>query len=135
MIVRTLQDIVGTDRDVDGGNWSSRRLSLADDGMGFSMHDTILRAGTETHMWYKNHLEGVYCIEGKATLEDKATGEVHVITPGTIYLLNDNDRHVLRVEEDLRVICTFNPPVTGQEVHDEDGAYPLLTVEDQPEPA
>jgi L-ectoine synthase len=130
VIVRTLQDIVGTERDVDGGNWSSRRLSLADDGMGFSMHDTILRAGTETHMWYKNHLEGVYCIEGKATLEDKATGEVHEIRPGTIYLLNDHDQHVLRVEEDLRVICTFNPPVTGQEVHDEDGAYPLLTVDD-----
>jgi L-ectoine synthase len=130
VIVRTLQDIVGTDRDVDGGNWSSRRLSLADDGMGFSMHDTILRAGTETHMWYKNHLEGVYCIEGKATLEDKATGEVHEIRPGTIYLLNDHDQHVLRVEVDLRVICTFNPPVTGQEVHDEDGAYPLLTVDD-----
>ena len=135
MIVRTLQDIVGTDRDVDGGNWSSRRLCLADDNMGFSMHDTILRAGTETHMWYKNHLEGVYCIEGKATLEDKATGEIHEIRPGTIYLLNDHDQHVLRVEEDLRVICSFNPPVTGAEVHDEDGAYPLLTLDDQPEPA
>ena len=129
MIVRTLDDILGSDRDVDGGNWSSRRLSLADDGMGFSMHDTILRAGTETHMWYKHHLEGVYCIEGRATLEDKATGEVHEIRPGTIYLLNDHDRHVLRVEEDLRVICTFNPPVTGAEVHDEDGAYPLLTAD------
>jgi len=126
VIVRTLDDILGSDRDVDGGNWSSRRLCLADDGMGFSMHDTILRAGTETRMWYKHHLEGVYCIEGKATLEDLATGDVHEIRPGTIYLLNDHDRHVLRVEEDLRVICTFNPPVTGQEVHDEDGAYPLL---------
>jgi L-ectoine synthase len=135
VIVRTLQDIVGSDRDVDGGNWSSRRLCLADDGMGFSMHDTVLRAGTETHMWYKNHLEGVYCIEGKATLEDKATGEVHEITPGTIYLLNSHDRHVLRVEEDLRVICSFNPPVTGQEVHDEDGAYPLLAPEDGRESA
>ncbi len=130
MIVRTLHDIEGSDRDVNGGNWSSRRLCLADDGMGFSMHDTILRAGTETHMWYKNHLEGVYCIEGKATLEDKATGEIHEIVPGTIYLLNDHDQHVLRVEEDLRVICSFNPPVTGREVHDEDGAYPLLTAGD-----
>jgi L-ectoine synthase len=126
VIVRTLEDILGSDRDVDGGNWSSRRLCLADDGMGFSMHDTVLRAGTETHMWYKHHLEGVYCIEGRATLEDKATGEVHEIRPGTIYLLDDHDQHVLRVEEDLRVICTFNPPVTGAEVHDEDGAYPLL---------
>ncbi len=131
MIVRTLEDIVGSDRDVDGGNWSSRRLCLADDGMGFSMHDTVLRAGTETHMWYKNHLEGVYCIEGRATIEDKATGVVHEIRPGTIYLLDDNDQHVVRVEEDLRVICTFNPPVTGREVHDEDGAYPLLTAEAQ----
>ena len=131
MIVRTLQDISGRERDVDGGNWSSRRLCLADDGMGFSMHDTVLRAGTETHMWYKHHLEGVYCIEGRATLEDEATGEVHEIGPGTIYLLDDHDRHVLRVEEDLRVICTFNPPVTGAEVHDEDGAYPLLTQEDR----
>lgn len=129
MIVRTLEDIVGSDRDVDGGNWSSHRLSLADDGMGFSMHDTVLRAGTETHMWYKNHLEGVYCIEGRATIEDKATGVVHEIRPGTIYLLDDNDQHVVRVEEDLRVICTFNPPVTGREVHDEDGAYPLLQAE------
>ena len=23
----------------------------------------------------------------------------------------------------MRLICAFNPPVTGQEVHDEDGAY------------
>ena len=143
MIVRTLDDIVGTERDVDGGTWSSRRLCLADDRMGFSMHDTILRAGTETHMWYKNHLEAVYCIEGKGTLEDKATGEIHELTPGTIYLLNNHDKHVVRAEEDLRMVCSFNPPVTGREVHDEDGAYPLLTLDDaegadvggEPEPA
>jgi L-ectoine synthase len=26
----------------------------------------------------------------------------------------------------MRVLCVFNPPVTGQEVHDEHGVYPLL---------
>lgn len=126
MIVRTLQDIVGTDRDVDGGNWSSRRLCLADDRMGFSMHDTVIRAGTETHMWYRHHLEAVYCIEGRGTLEDVATGEVHDLIPGTIYLLDQHDKHVVRAIEDLRMICAFDPPVTGQEVHDEHGGYPLL---------
>ena len=25
----------------------------------------------------------------------------------------------------LRVICVFNPPLTGQEVHDKDGVYAL----------
>ncbi len=130
MIVRTLADIVGTDRDVKADTWESRRLSLADDRMGFSMHDTILYAGTETHMWYKNHLEAVYCIEGKGTIEDKATGEVHEIGPGTIYLLDQHDQHVVRAEQDLRMVCTFNPPVTGKETHDADGAYPLVTLDD-----
>lgn len=134
MIVRNLEDIRGTDRDVKAETWESRRLSLAHDRMGFSMHDTVLYAGTETHMWYKNHLEAVYCIEGKGTIEDKATGEVHEIAPGTIYLLDQHDRHVVRAEEDLRMVCTFNPPVTGQETHDEDGAYPLLSLEDPEEP-
>ena len=135
MIVRNLDDIVGTDRDVKAETWESRRLSLAEDRMGFSMHDTILYAGTETHMWYKNHLEAVYCIEGKGTIEDKATGEVHEIGPGTIYLLDQHDQHVVRAEEDLRMVCAFNPPVTGQETHDADGAYPLLTLDDPEAPA
>jgi L-ectoine synthase len=126
MIVRHLDDVVGTDRDVKADTWCSRRLSLADDGMGFSVHDTILYAGTETTMWYKHHLEAVYCIAGEGSIEDLATGEVHPITPGTIYLLDQHDRHVVRATTDLRMVCTFNPPVTGQEVHDGDGAYPLV---------
>lgn len=126
MIVRSLEAIVGTDRDVESDNWRSRRLILADDGVGFSLHDTVLSAGTVTDMWYRNHVEAVYCIDGEALLEDKATGVVHRVVPGTMYLLNDHDRHRLTVVSDLRVVCVFNPPCTGQEVHDEDGAYPLL---------
>jgi L-ectoine synthase len=26
--------------------------------------------------------------------------------------------------DQLRMFCVFNPPVSGQEVHDETGAYP-----------
>lgn len=48
-----------TDRDVDHGTWRSRRFVLADDEVGFSFHDTLLRAGTETEMWYANHIECV----------------------------------------------------------------------------
>lgn len=126
MIVRRLDDLIGTDAEVHHNTWVSRRLLLKRDNMGFSMHDTILRAGTETPMWYKNHLEAVYCIEGKGTIEDRATGEVHPIAPGTLYALDKNDRHIVRVEQDLRLVCVFNPPVTGQEVHDADGGYELV---------
>jgi len=92
--------------------------------MGFSMHDTILRAGSETPMCYRNHFEAVYCIEGKGTIEDRATDEVHAIRPGPLYALDGHDRHIVRAEEDLRMVCVFNPPVTGQEVHDAEGGYP-----------
>lgn len=127
MIVSSLDTIVGTDRDVEGPTFHSRRFLLAKDGMGFSLHDTILYAGTETRMWYKNHLEAVYCIEGTGQLTDLATGTIHEIKPGFMYALSDHDRHVLKATTDLRMVCVFNPPCTGREVHDEEGAYPLLT--------
>ena len=69
MIVRRLLEIVGSPRDVSGETWTSRRLLLAHEGMGFSLHDTLIHAGTETRMHYKHHLEAVYCVEGEGTLE------------------------------------------------------------------
>jgi L-ectoine synthase len=126
MIVRRLSELEGTDRCVQDANWTSRRLLLHADGMGFSMHDTILHAGTETPMWYKNHVEAVYCVEGEGEVVDLATDAVHPIHPGTLYALNDNDRHVLRARTRLRMICVFNPALHGPETHDTDGAYPLI---------
>lgn len=127
MIVRRIDEMVGTERDVVSDTWRSRRLLLASDGMGFSLHDTILSAGTTTTMWYRNHVEAVYCIEGEGELEERQTGVVHQIKPGTMYALDAHDRHIVRATTDLRMVCVFNPPCTGREVHDADGAYPLLT--------
>ena len=124
MIVRSVNDLAGTERETIAKTWRSRRFLLASDGMGFSFHETIMAAGTETPMWYKNHLEAVYCVGGRGTIEDLATGEIHEITDGTMYALNENDRHVIRVDEDLRLICVFNPACVGGETHDADGAYP-----------
>jgi L-ectoine synthase len=129
VIVRTLDTIIGTERDVAAETWSSRRFVLAGDGVGFSLHDTVLHAGTVTEMWYRHHIEAVYCIEGRAELEDLETGQRHEIVPGTMYLLDGHERHRLTVHEDLRTVCVFNPPCTGREVHDADGVYPLLTAE------
>ncbi|WP_028648902.1 ectoine synthase [Nocardiopsis sp. CNT312] len=129
MIVRSLDEVNGTDRDVEHGNWRSRRVILAKEGVGFSFHETVLYAGTETSMWYANHIELVHCIEGEAELTNDETGEKHVITPGTLYLLNGHEKHTVRPKTDFRVLCVFNPPVTGREVHDENGVYPLIVEE------
>ncbi|WP_372635925.1 ectoine synthase [Cohnella sp.] len=123
MIVRYLEERVGTDFDVAASTWNSRRLLLKDDGVGFSLHDTIIKAGTETPIWYKHHVEAVYCIEGQGEVELVETGEKHAIRPGMLYVLNGHEKHLLRGATDMRMICVFSPPCTGQEVHDEEGAY------------
>lgn len=125
MIVRQLQDCEKTDRLVRSKTWNSVRMLLAEDNMGFSFHITTIYANTETHMQYKNHLESVYCISGTGRIKDLARDEVHEITPGTLYILNEHDKHILFADDqDLILACVFNPPVTGQEVHDADGSYP-----------
>lgn len=125
MIVRKLEDILGTSNEVKAATWESRRLLLKRDGMGFSLHDTIILAGTETTIWYKNHLEAVYCIEGKGkiVLED---GTEYSIAPGVMYALNGHEKHLLVAYEQMRMVCVFNPPVTGSETHDKDGVYPII---------
>ena len=126
MIVRRLSETEGTDRAVEGPTFVSRRLLLAEDKVGFSLHDTVLYAGSTTNMWYQNHIEAVYCIEGEGELEDLTNGSIHQISPGTLYTLDGHEKHILRATSDLRMVCVFNPPLTGQELHDENGTYPLL---------
>ncbi|MEZ4368005.1 MAG: ectoine synthase [Kofleriaceae bacterium] len=126
MIVRTIDSIRGTDREVSAETWTSRRLLLADERMGFSLHETIIKAGTTTKMCYRNHLEAVYCVGGKGSIEDLGTGTVHAIEDGTVYALDKHDDHVLRADTELRLVCVFNPPLVGRETHDATGAYPLL---------
>lgn len=122
-IVR-LDDLAGTDREVQTEHWISRRMLLASDGMGFSMHDTLIRPGAPLEMHYKHHLEAVYCIEGHGWIEEKATGTRHRLEAGSLYALDGHDPHILFAEEQMRMVCVFNPPLTGREVHDPTGAYP-----------
>jgi L-ectoine synthase len=129
LIVRELNEIRGTEREVfaENGNWVSRRLLLKSDGMGFSFHETIIFANTETHIWYKNHLEAVYCVEGEGEVELLETGEIVSIAPGILYALNKHDCHLLRAyDSDMRLLCVFNPALVGGEVHQADGSYEVI---------
>jgi L-ectoine synthase len=126
MIVRDLNELKNTDRAVSDAQWTSVRMLLADDGMGFSFHITYLEAGSEHEFEYKNHFESVFCMQGKGSITDLKTGKTYQITPGVMYALNEHDRHILRAEEELVMACVFNPPVTGKEVHQADGSYALV---------
>lgn len=123
MIVRDLEDARQGNRLVKSAGWDSTRLLLAGDGMGFSFHITRIHAGTSHVFHYKHHFESVYCISGDGEIEDIATGTVHQIRPGVMYALDKNDQHRLTARAEMVMACCFNPPVTGTEVHREDGSY------------
>lgn len=125
MIVRTLEQASAGNRRIVTEDWESTRLLLKDDNMGFSFHITTIYAGADFFMHYQNHLESVYCISGEGEVETLADGKVHAISPGTIYILDDHDRHRLRAKTEMKMACVFNPPLNGKEVHNPDGAYEL----------
>jgi L-ectoine synthase len=125
VIVRTAAEVHGTAAEVSTEQWTSTRLLLQNDGMGFTITDTVVEPGMDETIWYKHHLEACYCIEGRATLEDLSSGEVYEIEPGTMYALNQHDRHRLRADTRVRLVCVFSPPLTGRETHDSDGSYSL----------
>lgn len=119
MIVRKLDEVPA----VDWGNGLSRRFLTQQDGVGYTVTDTIVRAGTKSRLEYRNHMESCYCIEGSGEVIDTA-GNSHPITPGTLYALDRHDAHwlVASPHEDLRLVCMFTPALRGDEVHDLDSA-------------
>lgn len=124
MIVIHSQDLTDTERHARGPGWESRRMIVKRDGIGYSVHETRIFEGAELHLHYKHHYEANYCMEGEGEVLDVATGERHAIRPGTLYALNLNDQHVLRATKgDLRLVCVFNPPLSGTETHRADGSY------------
>lgn len=127
MIVRQLREAEKTDRRVvsPDGNWESTRLLLKGDEMGFSFHITTIYQGADFRMHYQNHLEAVYCMSGEGQVETLDDGKKHPIAPGTLYILNKHDKHILRAFSEMKMACVFNPPLTGKEVHNAEGAYEL----------
>ncbi len=101
----------------------SLRYLLAKDGMGFSLHKTIIPKGPPQHWHYKHHKEACFCVSGGGWLTNLKTGERHAIGPDSTYVLDENDNHTFEAVYDTVLISVFNPPVTGREVHREDGSY------------
>lgn len=125
MIVTSVALKQGTDHHVKGDGWSSTRLLVRDDGLGYSLNDTHVQEGVEMHLKYKNHIETNYCVAGSGEVVDVATGKVYPLGPGSVYTLNKHDEHIVRAKRGgLHFVCVFTPPLVGTETHDEAGSYP-----------
>ena len=118
MFVRSLSDVEKTDFFVEWGSGTSHRLLTEKDGFGYTVCHTVVRAGTESLLQYRNHLEACYCIDGEGEVEDMQ-GNVHPIRKGDLYALDKHDLHYLRggKDTDLVLVSVFNPPLEGTEKH------------------
>lgn len=118
MLYKHVSELIGTEREANGDGWKSRRFFLAEDGLPFSVHETTVAAGTELHINYEHHSETVYCISGKASIEIVAEGKTLPLVPGTCYSMGIGDEHILRIEEETKFLCVFEPALKGQEEAD-----------------
>ncbi|MEL0636783.1 ectoine synthase [Marinomonas sp. TI.3.20] len=118
MFIRTLKDIETTPNFVEWGSGTSHRLLTQEDNIGFTICHTVVWPKTESMLEYRNHLEACYCIEGEGEIED-FEGNRHTIKPGTVYVLNEHDKHILRNKGDMPciLVSVFTPPLVGNEKH------------------
>lgn len=126
MFVRTLEEVRASGLEFVREGEVSRvaRFVTAGDNLGFALSDVRFKAGHGVDLWYKNHWEANLVLDGSLEFTDKASGETRRLGPGALYCVGPEDRHHLQAVSDVHLLSVFNPPLTGQETHDADGAYP-----------
>ena len=122
MFVKRLADtqVVG----IRGGTAKAYRYITQDDGCGFTISTPRSQPGLNSNLWYQNHVEANYILEGEGAVEDLTTGEKWDLATGTMYFVGPKDRHRLTSSTDFYLVSVFNPPLVGDETHDDEGAYP-----------
>jgi len=126
MKIINTNDLRNTERQVNcpKGGFISLRALLESDGCGFSITRTIIPKDDPQFWHYKDHIEACYCLKGEGELTDLKTGKKHYIKEGIIYALDKNDPHEFQaLTNSVELLCVFNPPLIGNEVHNEEGSY------------
>ena len=126
MFVRSPEGVrqAGGEKVLGGGSVIASRLLTAHDKLGFSLSEVIVKAGTNIDLWYKYHWEANLVIDGTVIVTELDSGKQHTLSQGDVYCVGPKDRHRLEPQTDLKLVAIFNPPLTGEEQHDEDGSYP-----------
>ncbi len=126
LFIKRLDELctAGREKVVAGGSAKSIRILLQEDQVGFTLCDVRLATGNKTVLWYKHHWEANYILHGSGIASDLTSGESWPLEPGTMYIVGPDDRHSIEAVSDLHLISIFNPPLQGDEQHDEEGTLP-----------
>jgi quercetin dioxygenase-like cupin family protein len=126
LVVMQLDELraAGHEKVVAGGNVRSIRALTQEDQLGFTLCDVRLDAGNRSELWYKHHWEANIVLDGQGTVTDLSTDESWPLAPEAVYVVGPDDRHSVESETDLHLLSLFNPPLQGDEQHDEEGTLP-----------
>ena len=116
MIIRKHDEV----KNVQWGNGTSHRFLLEADGMGYTLTDTVVKAGTKSLIEYENHLEACYCIAGNGSVIEM-DGTEHEIEAGRRCTRSTSTTRTTcsaATNEDMRLVCMFTPALKGDEAHD-----------------
>ena len=102
----------------------ARRYLTREDGCGFTLSTGRPPANSSANLWYRNHVEANFILEGEGSVEDLSTGERWEMSPGSLYVVGPRDRHRMSARTEVYLMAVFNPPLVGDETHDEEGGYP-----------
>lgn len=105
MIVRSVSQFFSDLFRDNGTRHPSVRLSFGTQASLYSMHDTVLSAGTTLELRDGDPFEVAYCVSGEGQFLDTVNGDVVAVIAGSIYSLEAPDRIILRTgPHALRVI-------------------------------
>jgi L-ectoine synthase len=126
MVVMHVNELraAGREKVIAGGSARSIRALTQKDQLGFTLCDVRLDAGNRSELWYKHHWEANIVLDGQGTVTDLGTDESWPLAPEAVYVVGPDDRHSVESETDLHLLSLFNPPLQGDEQHDEEGTLP-----------
>lgn len=109
------EQLAGSERHLRTETYETFRFLLAADHAEVTVTDVALIPDVEAEYGSDQHQEIAYCIAGRAELIDSATGQIHQIEPGTLWLARRGERFRFRASTPTRLICVFTPPFVGHE--------------------
>ena len=119
LLLKSLSEVIDSDRNVFFERGYSRRFLAAPDGFNLSVHNTLCHPNHITSLHYQHNVEANYFIKGQGEYvlqngegKHEFDSEKH---SGTLILL-DREAHVVKIgATDSIVICVFFPPLKGTE--------------------
>ena len=128
VVHRSMEKLIGTDRDIDWQHGRSRRFLRQDDGFNISIHNTINIPGSVSPIHYTNQFEAVYWIGGRGRFTwggDNRDQQSHDWDysednpkDSTMMVVGNTSHIVYSYEPGPISLAVFYPPLKGTETHD-----------------